>query len=425
MRLILCQTRWSGVRRTSYALCTVAAALLLAACSTDSTAPGPITALPRALSGAEQQLITASNGFAFSLLRQLNQDTPADSNIFISPLSASMALGMTMNGAAGATLDSMRAVLGYAGMPVTDIDDSYKALIDLLRGLDPRVDFRIANSIWYRQDIPFNESFLDAGKQFFDAEIAGVDFHDPGTVSEINDWVNTSTDGRIPVLVQALSPTTAMYLANAIYFKGTWVDQFDPKLTMPLPFTKLDGSTMTVQMMQVDDSFPAISTPAYQAVDLPYGGGAYAMLVVVPQPGQRVDALLSSFTPGDWQSLIAGLTMKHGKVALPRFQLKWKDSLNHALEALGMGVAFGPDADFTNMSSALGHGFAITSVDQSTFVKVDEEGTVAAAATGVAVGTVSVPPPLLVADHPFFFAIHEKLSGTILFVGKIATPPAL
>jgi len=425
MRLILCQTRWSGVRRTPYALCSVAAALLLAACSTDSTAPGPITALPRALSGAEQQLITASNGFAFSLLRQLNQDTPADSNIFISPLSASMALGMTMNGAAGATLDSLHAVLGYAGMPLTDIDDSYKALIDLLRGLDPRVDFRIANSIWYRQDIPFNESFLDAGKQFFDAEIAGVDFHDPGTVSEINDWVNTSTDGRIPVLVQALSPTTAMYLANAIYFKGTWVDQFDPKLTMPLPFTKLDGSTMTVQMMQVDDSFPAISTPAYQAVDLPYGGGAYAMLVVVPQPGQRVDALLSSFTPGDWQSLIAGLTMKHGKVALPRFQLKWKDSLNHALEALGMGVAFGPDADFTNMSSALGHGFAITSVDQSTFVKVDEEGTVAAAATGVAVGTVSVPPPLLVADHPFFFAIHEKLSGTILFVGKIATPPAL
>src|SRR5512146_2236045 len=113
MRLILCQTRWSGVRRTSFALCTVAATLL-AACSADSTAPGPITALPRALSASEQQLITASNGFAFALLRQLNQDTPADSNIFVSPLSASMALGMTMNGAAGATLDSMRAVLGFA-----------------------------------------------------------------------------------------------------------------------------------------------------------------------------------------------------------------------------------------------------------------------------------------------------------------------
>jgi len=424
MRLILCQTRWSGVRRTSFALCTVAATLL-AACSTDSTAPGPITALPRALTGSEQQLISASNGFAFALLRQLNQDTPADSNIFVSPLSASMALGMTMNGAAGATLDSMRAVLGFAGMPVADIDDSYKALIDLLRGLDPRVDFRIANSIWYRQDIPFNKSFLDAGKQFFDAEIAGVDFHDPATVGVVNDWVNTSTNGKIPALVETLSPNTAMYLANAIYFKGTWVEQFDPKLTAPFPFTQLDGSIMTVQMMQVDDSFPAITTPAYQAVDLPYGGGAYAMLVVVPAQGQRVDALLSSFGPGDWQSLLAGLTMQHGKVSLPRFQLEWKDSLNHALEALGMGVAFGPDADFTNMSSALGHGLAITSVDQSTYVKVDEEGTVAAAASGVGVGVTSVPPPLLTADHPFFFAIHEKLSGAILFVGKIATPPSL
>jgi serpin B len=149
------------------------------------------------------------------------------------------------------------------------------------------------------------------------------------------------------------------------------------------------------------------------------------MLVVVPAQGQRVDALLSSFGPGDWQSLLAGLTMQHGKVSLPRFQLEWKDSLNHALETLGMGVAFGPDADFTNMSSALGHGLAITSVDQSTYVKVDEEGTVAAAASGVGVGVTSAPPPLLMADHPFFFAIHEKLSGAILFVGKIATPPSL
>ncbi|HWG53608.1 MAG TPA: serpin family protein [Gemmatimonadaceae bacterium] len=424
MRHLSRQTRSSARRHTPFAFCTAAAALLLAACSMDSTAPGPISALPRALTSGEQSLISASNSFAFSLLRQLNHDTPPDSNIFISPLSASMALGMTMNGAAGTTLDSMRAVLGYAGMPVSDIDESYKGLIDLLRGLDSRVDFRIANSIWYRQDIPFNQSFLDAGKQFFDAEVAAVDFSDPATIGTINDWVNTSTAGRIPVLVQSLPSTMAMYLANAIYFKGTWVEQFDTKRTAPFPFTKLDGSTMTVQMMQVDDSVPAISTPAYQAVDLPYGGGAYAMLVVVPEPGHRVDSLLASFTPGDFHLLIAGLSVQKGKVLLPRFQLTWKDSLNHALTALGMGIAFGPDADFTNMSTALGHRLAITSVDQSTFVKVDEEGTVAAAATGVGMGVTSGPTPLLQADHPFFFAIHERLSGTILFVGKVATPPS-
>jgi serpin B len=332
-----------------------------------------------------------------------------------------MALGMTMNGAAGATLDSMRATLGYADMSLADIDASYESLIDLLRGLDSHVDLRIANSIWYRQGFPFEQSFLDTGKEFFDAKITGANFDDPGTPALINDWVSQATNGRIPTIVDLIPRDMVMYLINAIYFKGTWTTQFDKGATKPMPFFAADGSTKQVPMMYVHGTFPARSTATYQAAEFPYGGGAYSMIVVVPREGQSVDSLIASFGPSQWESLIASLSDQEGDVYLPRFQLQWKKSLNDALTALGMGIAFGSGADFTGMSKA--GGLAISDVDQSTFVKVDEEGTEAAAVTSVGVIIVSLPPALLVANRPFFFAIRERLSGTLLFVGKMAVPP--
>ena len=411
----------------SRAFVSLCAALALTACSEATTAPKPIDQLPRPLTSAEQAIVTGSSDFAFALLRELDRSTSPDSNLFISPLSASMALGMTATGAAGATLDAMRNTLGLPGMEIADMDASYRSLIDLLRGLDQSVDFRIANSIWYRQGFPVEPAFLDDGKRYFDAEIAELDFTDPGAPATINDWVKRGTNGKIEKIVEDIPDSMVMYLINAIYFKGTWTYQFEKSKTSDQPFFAVNGSTPSVPLMHLSGSFLAASTSDYQAAELPYGGGAYSMIVVVPTKGRDVDALIESLDAAKWQAMLSGLTEQSGDVFLPRFRLEWKDSLVDALEALGMGIAFrGGEADFTRMSTVAGRNIFISSVDQKTYVDVDEDGTEAAAVTSVGmVDATSVSPTdLLRADRPFLFAIRERLSGTILFIGKMAMPPA-
>ena len=397
------------------------AALLLAACSS-STEPRPITRLPRLLTAAEQALITRSNDFAFSLFREVDgRRQAADANTFISPLSASMALGMTMNGAAGSTLDAMRNTLGFSGMSMADADTSYQSLITLLRGLDPGVDFQIANSIWYRQDFPFEPSFLQTGQRYFDAKIQGLDFDDPSAPGTINAWVNESTNGKIDKMIDAIDPSNVMFLLNAIYFKGSWQTRFDKARTTSQPFFLADGSTTPVELMHLpDDSVPAVATADYRAAELPYGGGAFAMDVVVPNEGNTLDDLIASMNADAWQALLASFTTQTGDVYLPRFQLTWDGSLKDPLTALGMGIAFQDGAaDFTGMSSTRGHELFISSVEQKTFVDVNEEGTEAAAVTSVGVSASAFHEPLLRADRPFLFAIRERLSGAILFVGAV------
>lgn len=168
--------------------------------------------------------------FAFSLLRQVAGETP-DSNLFLSPLSASMALGMTMNGAEGSTLDAMKSTLGFSSMSLSDADASYKSVISLLRGLDPHVAFQIANAIWYRQGFDVEPAFVQTDKQYFDATVQGLDFSDPSAAKTINAWVDAATNGKIDQIVDAIDPSIVMFLTNAIYFKGAWQDEFDVRKT--------------------------------------------------------------------------------------------------------------------------------------------------------------------------------------------------
>jgi len=404
----------------------LAATLLALACTDSPTAPGPITQLPRQLTAAELGVIAASNSFAFGLFREVNR-AHADSNVFLSPLSASMALGMTTNGAAGATLDSMRAALGFGQLALADMDASYQSLIALLRGLDPNVDFRIANSIWYRQGFPFEASFLDLGRRYFDARIEALDFADPGAPGVINGWVNDNTNGRIPTIVDQIPADAVMYLINAIYFKGAWTVRFDPADTRDGPFFAPGGSAASARFMSLRDTLRYYEDASLQAVDLAYGGGPFAMTVVLPREGGDVNALIGGLTASGWRDLTGGFTTREVDLYLPKFRLTWEDLLNAPLGALGMGIAFRPgEADFTGMSRQAGHQLFISKVKQKTFVDVNEEGTEAAAATAVEIGVTSVGPerPVMRVDRPFLFAIRERYSGTLLFIGKIVRPPA-
>jgi len=402
---------------------------LVAACHDPNAPSGAaprITALPRALTNGEQAVIGASNAFGFGLLRELDR-TRADSNIFMSPLSASMALGMTMNGAAGPTFDEMRAALAFGTRPAAEINASYRSLIDMLRALDPTVDFRIANSIWYRAGFPFEQTFLDESRQFFDARVSGLDFASSNAVPSINDWVRQSTNGKIDKIVDGPIPNdVVMYLINAIYFNGSWTTRFDRNQTRTEPFHTIGGTTAPIAMMRRTDTIRVAETADAQVVDLPYGGGAYTMTILLPKEGKSLRDVVATLTADAWQAAVTGATARSVELQMPKFTLRWEALLNDPLQALGMRQAFQGDvADFTRMSRDAGNRLYISKVKQKAFVDVHEEGTEAAAVTSVEIRvTCACGPQVIRIDRPFVFAIRERLSGTVLFLGKIVRPPA-
>lgn len=397
----------------------LAVALIGTACR-EATAPGaPITALPRALTASESKIIAGSNDFAFDLFRTGNL-SQHKANVFISPLSASMALGMTANGANGATYDEMHTSLRLSGATREEVNGGYKSLITLLRGLDPKTDFSIANSIWYEQTFPFNASFLDESKLYFDARVEGLDFTSSSAVPTINSWVSEQTNNRIPKILDAIRREEVMFLVNAIYFKGIWQKQFDKSKTVDAPFYAADSTTAMVPMMARGEGVDYTATSEYSAVDLPYGNSAFTMTVVLPN-NTDIDSFAESFDQAKWNALVSSLHESNLQVYLPRFRMEWKRELNEDLKQLGMRLAF-YSADFTRMSP-LGLELFITRVLQKTFVDVDEEGTEAAAATMVGIGVTSLPAAFR-ADRPFLVVIRERFSGTILFIGKIAKLPA-
>ena len=414
------------------------AALAVAGCNgaTDpDDRPAPIEALPRDLTADEQLVVGASNRFGFDLLARLAADEPGQ-NHFTSPFSAHAALTMALNGARDSTLDAMRDVLGYttaAGTPPTieEIDAAYAGLADLLLDLDERVRFDVGNSVWYERTFPFRDEYVTTVRDAFDARVEALDFADPAAPDAINAWVDEATDGRIQEMVESIDPAEVLFLLNAIYFKGRWTDRFDPDDTYDADFRLEDGTTTTVRMMRREDGEHGLHVGADATiVDLPYGGGAFRYTVVLPPEGGSVAGLVADLDADTWQGWMAGLGTSDNPVHMPRFELEWEKGLGDALKTLGMEIAFVPGrANFGGMLAegldpqAPGTDLHITRVKQKTFVSVNEEGTEAAAATSVGVGTTSAPIPVVV-DRPFLVAIRERLSGTIFFLGVVTDPTA-
>ena len=400
------------------------AVALLSSCNDASgpAAPEPIDSLPRQLSVGEAKLITSSNAFAFDLLAAVNSADRAG-NVFISPLSASMALGMTMNGAAGSTYDAMHSTLRFGDLARADVNESYKSLIALLRGIDNTTKFAIANSIWYDQSWPFRQEFLSESQSYFDAEVKGLDLKKPSSADVINDWVSKATSKKIPTIIDDFDGDEVMFLINAIYFKGIWQNQFDKSKTTSAPFHALDGTTPSVQLMSQTGQFRHGMGTRYGAIDLPYGNSSLTIMIVVPNQGVDINSFTENLTEEKWRAIDAAMTKSEVGIEFPKFRLEWKKNLNDQLKALGMSVAFDDiNADFSRMSSS-STPLVISDVIQKTFVDVDEEGTEAAAATSVGVVPTSAPQ-LIRVDRPFIFAIRERLSGSILFIGKITKLPA-
>ena len=358
---------------------------------------------------------SANTRFGFKLLHDLRERDPGG-NIFISPLSISIALTMTYNGAVGETERAMAEVLEIDGLDLSTINNSNRALRTSLENPDPKVEISIANSIWSRQGVDFNPDFLERNRVFFGAEIAALDFSLPQATATINEWVNTNTNGKIEKIVDRINPQTLLFLINAIYFKGNWRDEFDKSMTRSGVFHLSDGSEKQVQMMRREGEYPYFRGERFEATSLPYGDGRVSMYIFLPNRDSNLNKFLRNLNAENWEGWIAQLQDRRQTMMLPRFKLEYEVRLNDTLEALGMGIAFGGGADFSGMGPSL----FISEVRHKTFVEVNEEGTEAAAVTAV-VGVKSLPPAFRV-DRPFFFAIYDAETETILFVGTVTEP---
>ncbi|MDZ7271881.1 MAG: serpin family protein [candidate division KSB1 bacterium] len=393
------------------------AAILAMQCTRDfSVEPSPHQV--RELTPLEKRLSDTGNQFGLKLFAELARQEEGR-NVFFSPLSVAMALGMAFNGAAGTTEQAFRQTLQLGELSTEEINSSFRSLIELLTQLDPSVTMEIANSVWYRLGFYVEPEFVRLNSTYFGAQVQALNFDLPGAPATINAWVKDKTHGRIASIVDRIDPLTMLYLINAIYFKGTWTRKFDPNRTQDDLFTASDGSQMPCRMMAQEGEFSYFENEDVQAVDLPYGNRMFSMVVLLPKSGVSLDALVVGLDAEKWSRWIGLFATRKGLLQLPKFKLEYEAGLKPALSALGLAEAFTDTANFTRINPQ--GNLYISEVKHKSFVEVDEKGTEAAAATAVVIGVTSVDPSLFVmrVDRPFLFAIRDRHSGTVLFIGKV------
>jgi serine protease inhibitor len=369
------------------------------------------------------KLVQANTQFGFKLFSQIYRQQP-DRNLFISPTSVAIALSMTYNGAAGETQRAMARTLELNGMSLEEINSANLALKSTLENLDKNVKLTIANGLWLQSGANLNSNFLQNTKQFYQAEVAELDFSDPRTPATVNTWVDRQTNGKIPEIVDRLSPDTQVLLVNAIYFQGKWSQPFIARSTQNLPFTLLDGSKKKHPLMSQAGEYRYFKNDLFQAVSVPYGEGNVSLYVFLPKKEIGLSGLIDRLNTETWNQWIEEFSWQTGSIKLPRFQLEYEITLNDTLKAMGMDIAFdGNRSDFSGMQTPPPY-LAIDQVKHKTFVEVNEEGTEAAASTSVGIVATSVPPaPFeMLIDRPFFCAIRDEKTGTILFLGSIVNP---
>ncbi|MEQ8467011.1 serpin family protein [Coleofasciculus sp. E1-EBD-02] len=368
------------------------------------------------------QIVEANTKFGFKLFSEILQQD-SNKNVFISPTSVAIALAMTYNGASGETQAAIANALELQGMSLSEVNQANEALKTTLENADSDIQLSIANSLWVRQGISFKPDFLRRNQEFYDAKVTDLDFANPEVKRIINNWVKENTNGKIPQIISEIQPNDILFLINAIYFKGNWMEQFDKEQTVERPFYLVDGTQKEHPMMSQSGEYQYYEDDTVQAISLPYGKGRLSFYVFLPRENISLDTFEQQLTPENWQQWMNRFGKRDGSIVLPRFKLEYEIQLNKALKALGMDVAFDDRADFSNMTE---EDVLINQVKHKTFVEVNEEGTEAAAATSIGMVLTSAaipqPPFEMVVDRPFFCAIRDNQTGTILFMGSIREP---
>jgi len=402
-------------------------ALTISSCHKDVSPPKNT---PLDLPANSGQVILAANDFAINIFRTMLAHDSGQSNKLISPLSIFTCMSMVYNGSATSTRDSMTKALSLAGISLPQLNTVSNALIQQMPKEDNKVQLSIANSAWYdqrrAQPLP---GFLDTVQRDYQATIQSLDFLSPNAITTINSWVSSHTNGKIPSIVDDLSPSAIMVLVNAVYFNGAWKNSFKTSDTRNDVFYKTGGSPSTVAFMSQTASLRAYSGPDLRLLELPYGAGqSFDMYLLTPtNPSRSIMDLARSLDRSSLATAFAGLDTTTIDLRLPKWEYRYNiQEMKPHLSDLGMGIAFSPSADFSNMFPPSVNA-AISEVIHKTYIKVSEEGTEAAAVTGTtiyATGALPQQPPVWKFDHPFVYLIAEKQTGSIFFMGIVNDPAA-
>ena len=371
--------------------------------------------------GAE--VVGSSNDFGIRLFTETARQESG--NLMLSPLSASTALTMLLNGCQDDTYDQIRELLGYpSDMDIDEINETYRSLVRQLLDADPKVTLALANAVFYRDDFEVKTPFLEVMDQSFNANIEALDFDHPSAVDVINQWAGDNTEGRIDHVIDEIDPLMMMFLMNALYFKGEWTQQFDEADTRDRPFFPDNNTEIEVPTMAGEVGARVHEGDAYRVAELPYGRTNFSMVLIVP--GNGLNEYYEDFSPAIWQEITSSLDQQSEAremlVMLPKFEFEYEKVLNDQLKSLGMTDAFDPR--LAELSGISDQDIFVSFVKQNTFVEVNEEGTEAAAVTTIGIELTSVgPEPYeFIVDQPFIFAIRERTTNSLLFIGSVTNP---
>jgi serpin B len=366
-------------------------------------------------------LVQSNNQFGLELFKEVAAHTDSTQNFMISPLSATLALSMVYNGAAGNTKTAFENTFHFSGLSTDVINKSLSSLCTLLMETGHEVTFNLANSIWYNESFSVDRRFLKANKKYYDADVIALDFHSPSSVKMINYWVNGKTNGKIPTIIRKINPMDRMILINTTYFKGKWLKEFNQKNTTNEPFTLQNGKIIHVPTMMQETTLGYLSNKLFTAVELPYGNRKFSMVLMLPDKGKTVQDIENALSQKTWNQWATGLNEQEIMyIHLPKFKFDFEKTLNDALSKLGLGIAFTGSANFSKINPKVPLNISV--VKQKTFVEVNELGTEAAAATAVIMKTTAIYRKTISFNRPFLFAIKENTTNTILFIGRVMNP---
>jgi serpin B len=377
------------------------------------------------LSPAQQQIANAGNGFTFKLLNRLfslgfnGSNTPC--NGLLSPLSISMALSMSANGANGPTLDSIMQTLDLQAYNLSQVNTLNQTLVTGLPQLDPSTSMKIANSLWYKNTFTPLPAFLKTDSAYYQATVQALDFTTASAPQTINNWVNLQTNGKITNIVGAIPASTVMYLINTVYFKGAWTQSFNTANTTTATFSPATGGPVQASFMNGNQTFNTTNTADGSTVaELPYGNGKYSMVLLMPQEGVSLAQYAAPLDSSKWGALTASLKPTTAQLTLPKFTFSYAVDLTSILSTIGMSIAFSNQADFSRINAD--GGLTISDILHKTYIAVDETGTEAAAATSVGITATAVVANRYVFNRPFLFFIRETDTNLIVFAGVLNNP---
>jgi serpin B len=397
-----------------------ALAIIMCSCSSEDTKrhiPEPEVEFKELSKSAE--IVQANNEFAFDFFKEIAGNAE-EKNYMVSPVSLSLALSMAYNGATKDTKTAFENTLKYNQASLEEVNTVNQALIQNLASQKSGSIFEIANSLWIRDGFAVKQDFIKRLEDYYYATSDVLNFNDPNAVDIINDWVSDKTHGKIDEIIKSIPSDAMLYLINALYFNAKWKYEFETKDSKEDDFNLLSGEKKKVTFMNMESTLDYFENDLFSSVILPYKEDKFNMVILMPQEGKEIKDIVEEMNQENWNNWQSNYSSHNIHISMPKFKFSYKELLNESLQTMGMGIAFSDAANFNNISNG---SLKISKVLQKTYIDVNEKGTEAAAATIVEIGLTSAgPPPSFIANKPFIFAITEKETNSICFIGKLGDP---